>query len=297
MKMSMAEIKRNNLIDFLKGLLIILVIIGHVLPGELSNNPVRYIIYSFHMPAFFYVSGVVYSGKRKLKDYAIRLGIPWLFAIQIYFFLLNYNSLSIISYVKAYIFPYYHLWFVCGFLFCIIIAKVCRENIKLLICIGLVFSIISIMLNGNEFIIWKFVEHTIRPQYLLFFSLGILSRNKLSHTKFTLVFSVLFVLFLPLGYFYQSYWWEQIVRYILLSGVFYSINLWKHNISLNKLCLIGKLTYPIYLWHVLGIVIITFLTNSNYGLIYYLGVLVYVLALIAVLFFIRNNKISIFVGR
>ena len=44
---------RNRSIDAIKGILIFLVVIGHVLPGSLDENVIRYVIYSFHMPAFF----------------------------------------------------------------------------------------------------------------------------------------------------------------------------------------------------------------------------------------------------
>lgn len=47
----MANNKRNLTIDIMKGLLIILVVVGH------SNWEYRSIIYWFHMPAFFMISG------------------------------------------------------------------------------------------------------------------------------------------------------------------------------------------------------------------------------------------------
>lgn len=53
--------KRLFWIDALRGWLIILVVIGHVIQCELGakcgNNHLWNIIYSFHMPAFVSVSG------------------------------------------------------------------------------------------------------------------------------------------------------------------------------------------------------------------------------------------------
>jgi fucose 4-O-acetylase-like acetyltransferase len=46
--------QRNVVVDELKGLGILLVILGHCLPWD---NPVRVFIYSFHMPLFFIVAG------------------------------------------------------------------------------------------------------------------------------------------------------------------------------------------------------------------------------------------------
>lgn len=51
----MAE--RNRSVDAIKGVLIFTVVLGHMLLGTLDNNPVRFLIYSFHMPAFFFISG------------------------------------------------------------------------------------------------------------------------------------------------------------------------------------------------------------------------------------------------
>lgn len=50
--------KRNEKTDMIKGLLIVLVIVGHILPGTLQDNIVRYTIYAFHMPVFIAWGGV-----------------------------------------------------------------------------------------------------------------------------------------------------------------------------------------------------------------------------------------------
>lgn len=51
-------------IDALKGILILLVIAGHFLEGRISENPLRYIIYSFHMPLFLVLSGFLLNRER-----------------------------------------------------------------------------------------------------------------------------------------------------------------------------------------------------------------------------------------
>ncbi len=60
--------KRNTPIDISKGIGIFLVVLGHVLKTMLPNSSVLYaLIYSFHMPLFFCISGylayVTYSNK------------------------------------------------------------------------------------------------------------------------------------------------------------------------------------------------------------------------------------------
>ena len=52
---------RNHSIDFLKGILIILVVIGHSISGELRETFSRYLIYGFHMPLFIFVGGILFS--------------------------------------------------------------------------------------------------------------------------------------------------------------------------------------------------------------------------------------------
>lgn len=188
----MGDLKRNHLIDLIKGLLILLVIVGHFLPGTLSDNPARYAIYSFHMPAFFYISGMLYSGHTSLKQYGLRLGIPWLVAVQVYYVLLNYRTLSFASYLRSYVVPYYYLWFVVGFLFCVIVIKLCKENKLFLLILSIILSFLSVTLKGNEFFVWKFVNYTIRPQYLIFFTIGLfinsgVRENGADTVKYTLL--------------------------------------------------------------------------------------------------------------
>lgn len=59
--------ERDNRLDSIKGLLIILVILGHVIgtcgAGELCED-VWQIIYLFHMPLFIIISGLLTSLKK-----------------------------------------------------------------------------------------------------------------------------------------------------------------------------------------------------------------------------------------
>jgi fucose 4-O-acetylase-like acetyltransferase len=77
--------ERNVNIDLMKGLAIILVIIGHVIikiMPKFWKNPFSNIIYSFHMPLFFVVSGYLMfltlrgSRLRWIRDKAFYLLIP-----------------------------------------------------------------------------------------------------------------------------------------------------------------------------------------------------------------------------
>lgn len=75
--------QRIDYYDTAKGILILLVVIGHIF----ETGPVNQYVYSFHMPAFFMVSGIMmnYSSAMKkplhtaIMDKAFALLIPFLF--------------------------------------------------------------------------------------------------------------------------------------------------------------------------------------------------------------------------
>lgn len=56
------QAKRLNFIDIAKGIGIILVVLGHSLAYE-CHNRLFFMIYSFHMPLFFFLSGFVFKSK------------------------------------------------------------------------------------------------------------------------------------------------------------------------------------------------------------------------------------------
>ena len=60
--------KRIRWIDIAKGILILLVIIGHCEVGSC----VKYVIYSFHMGAFFFLSGLTFSAKNNPKVFVTK---------------------------------------------------------------------------------------------------------------------------------------------------------------------------------------------------------------------------------
>ena len=59
--------KRDDLLDIAKDIGIMLVVLGHTLQGfytDFDNNLAFRLIYSFHMPLFFFISGAVLSLKK-----------------------------------------------------------------------------------------------------------------------------------------------------------------------------------------------------------------------------------------
>lgn len=84
--------ERINWIDVARGIGILLVIYGH----GLAATPLRYVIYSFHMPLFFFLSGLIFH-KRKNERYIVilkkdlkRILIPYfIFAFMSFFLWLS----------------------------------------------------------------------------------------------------------------------------------------------------------------------------------------------------------------
>lgn len=134
----MVEQFRNGSIDSIKGVLIISVVLGHLLLGSLDENSLRYFIYSFHMPAFFFISGYLLKYE-KLKEiplmklvikYWRRMLKPWLFAWTFYTLYQLRDDLSFYSIIKAIFRPYYHLWFVPALFIIIMLIAITARKLK-----------------------------------------------------------------------------------------------------------------------------------------------------------------------
>ena len=62
--------KRLDNLDVAKGIGILLVIFGHCQLGWIGS--VHSLIYSFHMPLFFFISGVCFSNKYTFSTLAVK---------------------------------------------------------------------------------------------------------------------------------------------------------------------------------------------------------------------------------
>ena len=170
---------RNESIDSLKGILIIFVIIGHALHGTLDENILRYVIYSFHMPVFLFISGYLInlqriqslSAKDLLVKYWKRMLFPWGVALFFYSFVLSIPHFTLLEFVEKLSHPYYHLWYVPTlFVFiCIVwmITHVKERTVALifLVALGLIFSNMHIKVG------------CLRMCYFIFFMFGVISKN------------------------------------------------------------------------------------------------------------------------
>ena len=149
--------RRIDWIDSAKGIGIILVVFSH-----LAFRDTQYsvdVVFSFHMPLFFFLSGIVFSNKDSFKIFLLKrirsLYIPFLVFLTIdYFtyFIFNYDSLLITNFLitlvkqcigydlisDAYLFngP---IWFLCALFF----SELCFYFITKLHNIFIVLSILA----------------------------------------------------------------------------------------------------------------------------------------------------------
>lgn len=176
--------ERNRSIDMAKGLGILLVILGHVptVPYELKK-----IIYSFHIPLFFFISGYLYNS-------------------------IKYNSLALVQFIRSrvqrYIVPYFFIGFICFFLFGVIYLLV-RDgySIEYLKSISKYLFGLLYSRGGTSWMAWSsplwfltclfvaelilyFVLKHFKKQYLVFLILAIVGYCYTLITKFPLPWNI-----------------------------------------------------------------------------------------------------------
>lgn len=174
-------VERNRSIDAIKGILIFLVVVGHILLGTLDENIFRYVIYFFHMPAFFFVSGYLLNMERlakiKYKDvffkYWKRMLMEWSIAWLIYTIYALHDEFNIMDVIHYIYRPFYHLWFIPALF----------------------------VMTSALWVTYRIVKDE-KVRYILLFSLAFLFYN-ISNTEFAAspAFSCYLMLFLLIGIF------------------------------------------------------------------------------------------------
>jgi len=172
---------RDLRLDTMKGLLIILVVFGHIIEPVNPVQPYRALfmaIYSFHMPLFILLSGYVFDpgmDKRKLIKGNLRL-FEALTVFQCFRLAVLYmhGELSI----KALITPYAVLWYIFSLIIwrtvtCVLLTKAGRNRLPILI----ILSFVAAIAVG---FIPVFLEFSFQRTFAFysFFLLGIIMKQK-----------------------------------------------------------------------------------------------------------------------
>lgn len=117
------EQERIHYIDVAKGLAILIVVLGHCTATTLGpHSRLFYTIYSFHMPFWFFLSGMLYSTKNwqlffsgKVKS----LLLPYLFFFTIN--VISFRLLSLLNYPQFHIYVKFGgLWFLLALFYVVI---------------------------------------------------------------------------------------------------------------------------------------------------------------------------------
>lgn len=259
---------RNRSIDAIKGILIFLVVIGHVLPGSLDENVIRYVIYSFHMPAFFFVSGYLLDMKRLagqnypsvFSKYWRRMLLEWSVACLVYGCYVLRGGFDITGVIRYLYDPWYHLWFVPALFVMVSVLwlayRIIRDDVVryiLLFAFGLLFY----SLSHTEFAISRVFNCSL----MFFVVLGMFSRERLSYIKihsggvtFVCILAILCVnLFMDSRMsFISTYMEVPIVGILCLLGILPVLQ--RGRFGGRVLEYWGRNSLRIYLWHVIPVV-------------------------------------------
>lgn len=271
----MVIVKRNRSIDTLKGLLIFTVVLGHVLLGTLDDNPVRYLIYSFHMPVFFFVSGYLLNVEKMkqtpirdiLTKYWRRMLKPWCVAWVVYSLYAMHGNLSLSSLLHNMYSPYYHLWFVPSLFLCILIfitiqKKTNDSNIAYTgtFCLGLFLFNLH---NSPYAIITSFLS----CHFLFFLVLGSLCKALIinpSRGGILICFAAILLaddtLGMPVDK-YRSFFMLPICATLCIFGFLPVMA--RNTVHVHFLEMWGKKSLEIYLWHVIPIMVIKYFFGKN----------------------------------
>jgi acyltransferase len=198
---------RSSWIDTLKGIGIILVVIGH-LSANKYDNLVRY-IYSFHMPLFFFISGYLFN-LNKYREVPLKF-----LQKKVKTLLLPYLTFTVIS---------YDFYMICDFLLRVYQPAIYNENI---LGKGIYFNLINIFLTQKELIntpLWFLL--CLFTVEILFYLIS----RKYYKSQNNILYFIIFLSFV--GYICSNYGstrfpWKLDVAFTAIS--FYAVGFFFHN--------------------------------------------------------------------
>lgn len=280
--------QRNIIFDQVKGILIILVIIGHVALGDVPENSLRTYLYFFHMPLFLAITG--YFIRKSLLEYSIvdifikykdRLIIPYSIAFLFYTLIQLKDADSIKDLIILILYPYYHLWYIPAmFLYIFYLKYLLKIKIKhnyLFFTIMLLFvlctSYFEYYRQWNIFFensIIKTIYNIIGDKrfyfYFSYFALGFYLANSKKVLDTIKSISICFCIALMgiLIYIYPSlpiiqgfgkFMTNISLIYLVISFAIIYQRKTKWNSIELVIAKLGVVSLPIYLWHQLPIII------------------------------------------
>lgn len=266
---------RNDAIDTAKAGLIFLVVLGHFLErmigwSQASNQLLLETIYAMHMPAFIFISGMLYKDKNWLKN------LIFFIALYVPFQLLYLVSDAVMSgqwHWSLFERPYWLLWYLMGMMAWTLFMHVFHANrfalvLAVLIALGIGFS----PWNNYAYSIGRICVFL--PFFVLGYRYGQPIMQKLQQQNHAVLWASLSLGFIVLVLYWTNlsqFWWYGSLSYaqlkvdiwqgsltriacLLLSswGVLTLLALFQH--LGTRFMRLGQNTLPVYLLH--GFVVI-----------------------------------------
>jgi acyltransferase len=262
------DVARNPTIDTVRGLLLIVVMAGHTFTVPVVADPLKWAIYSFHMPLFFGLSGYLFNveGVRRLdwrglfRKYGMRMLIAWALAMLVYLVLVppRMDPGGLIRIVTR---PYSHLWFVPVFFAYIVAAWLIPVSRRTLFLIALAVSSIGMAgfgvgHFGGDSPGWLPDERYFT--YPVFFFLGVMLRGRELAGERQAPWETFVALAAAVGGYALYQWcffhparWTEIVAFLLANLALVSLLpiLLARHIDLPGAREIGEDSLFFYLWH------------------------------------------------
>jgi len=168
-------------LDVIRGLLVLLVMIGHCLELYSRENFLTWFGFGFRMPLFIGMAGYLFnldaarggSTADLFARYRNRLIVPWLFACA--FHILTAQPLSWLTPLEAVIRPPFHLWFVPVIMLYFLIAQRCGLSRTRMLVLSVPASLAAMYLFGVGHAIEQFGAWVPDRRYftfLLYFAFG-----------------------------------------------------------------------------------------------------------------------------
>lgn len=246
---------RNTSIDFLKGILILLVVLSHALGGDWQWI-LRTAIYSFHMPMFLFISGFLLNLKRMenttyvdyMKKY-IPIAISWVIAFIIYF------NVPIIGF-SAFMGILWHLWYIPALLTYISVVYLFRKKMKIhyILALSLIPAIVPSIMPMDGILGILRIDFSF--EWIFFFFLGVALQNyRVKKQDYKIIVPVFLGVFIATGLMYLednvlirgvTFYLQNILLAIVLLYTIQTKNY--YNKFLNWA---GVNSFQIYVWHVI----------------------------------------------
>ncbi len=166
--------RRNTGIDLFRGLLVVLVILGHFAELTERHSFLTWFGFGFRMPLFIGLTGYLFNLEQArsislaalYRKYYGRLILPWLAACLVT--LTIAGAINWLTPLSILLRPPYHLWFVPVMLAFIFAARICRLDRTMMLAMAIPASIAAMYFFGVDHEIRQFEDWVPDRRYFIY---------------------------------------------------------------------------------------------------------------------------------